>query len=236
MLKTRLRQSSNAFNAEVLQAIRISLIACILFLSGCSVGMSPANQSVDRSFITGIPCAAPCWYGLVPGVSAEADVKAMLPTLPFVEPSTIREFELFRVDDKPVKDVRFDCSYTQDLVESCGRLTIYEGRLTNVSTYVEYALTFREVADRIGTPELVSYAPAGPEDVTCVISLDWPKQGISTTAFHTGEPCPSEIDQGSVQLVNSETRVTILSYSANDLEDTDAKSCDTCRPFPGFSN
>lgn len=54
-----------------------------------SFPIDEAEVSVDKSLLTGDPCAPPCWYHLVPGESTEEDVLRVLQDLPFVDKDTI---------------------------------------------------------------------------------------------------------------------------------------------------
>lgn len=48
----------------------------------------------DRSILTDEPCAAPCWYGITPGVSDLEEVRQSLATNPHVDQASIREQQI----------------------------------------------------------------------------------------------------------------------------------------------
>ncbi|HUW96175.1 MAG TPA: hypothetical protein VMW58_10345, partial [Anaerolineae bacterium] len=63
-------------------AVLVNLGVLILGLCvGCG---EPAP--LDKSLLTGEPCEPPCWQGLVPGTSTEAEVDEFLATSEYVEP------------------------------------------------------------------------------------------------------------------------------------------------------
>ena len=48
----------------------------------------PLADKVDKSLLTHVPCAPPCWYGIVPGKSSVADTQRILGGLQFVRSFT----------------------------------------------------------------------------------------------------------------------------------------------------
>jgi hypothetical protein len=71
-------------------ALTLSLLLTIS-ISGCESRSTSKSGIATQSFLSDEPCAAPCWYGLVPGESSKADVLRVLAELPFVDMSTISE-------------------------------------------------------------------------------------------------------------------------------------------------
>ena len=75
---------------------QIFALAIVLGLSGCK-GQGSASAILetldpnyyDQSWLTGKPSAAPCWYGLEPGVSTRQASINRVEQLPFVDKSSI---------------------------------------------------------------------------------------------------------------------------------------------------
>ncbi len=69
------------------------LIASILV--GCNrSSLSPTLM--DKSAFTGIPCAAPCWYGLEIAKSNESEVVSTLKSLGFIDQETLKIKSILR--------------------------------------------------------------------------------------------------------------------------------------------
>jgi len=71
-------------------------LAILLGLFACKgLGSAPETLETldpnyyDQSWLMGKPCAAPCWYGLEPGVSTRQDSINRVEQLPFVDSSSI---------------------------------------------------------------------------------------------------------------------------------------------------
>ena len=46
----------------------------------------PPRELTDRSLLTGLPCEAPCWQGLILGLTTKAESLAVAQTLSFIDP------------------------------------------------------------------------------------------------------------------------------------------------------
>jgi hypothetical protein len=90
----------------------ILLLDVVIFLYGCTGNLSqelPATISPklqDRSFLTGTPCLAPCWYNLEIGKSSKNDVIEKLQTLEFIDQKTIQISEKSIPDFDPTISVK----------------------------------------------------------------------------------------------------------------------------------
>jgi len=77
----------------------IFALAIVLGLSACQgQGSAPATPETletldpnyyDQSWLTGKPCAAPCWYGLEPGITSRQDSIKTVQQLPFIRANGI---------------------------------------------------------------------------------------------------------------------------------------------------
>jgi hypothetical protein len=106
-------------------ALFLPALLFVTILSGCT---SPAAtmstpEPIERSFLTDEPCAAPCWYGLIPGKSTKADAHRVLAEMPFVDQATIREGSTgFYMGDATA--VTFRCP-RQPSNRICGSIVVY---------------------------------------------------------------------------------------------------------------
>jgi hypothetical protein len=161
------------------------LVLFAVFLLSCTVlGPStnqnnsgfPADPLVDRSFVTGQPCKAPCWYGLRLGESTLDDIRATLPELPFVDKSQIYEQSTgdFGPNEK-LFVVR--CTYSME-ADLCATLkTSKDGKLSKIIIIVAYELTLQTAIADLGVPKFYTVNPSPNEDV-CYVEVFWPEKNI----------------------------------------------------------
>lgn len=157
------------------------VVGLILVASGCAE--PPGGQS-DPSFLSGEPCAAPCWYGLVPGVSNEAQVMATLSGLSFIDPNSLRQLRTAWMEDQGATVVRFGCTY-QPMVE-CGFATISMDVLKALSLMTHRGLTLGLVLEKVGTPEYLEFGLIGAERLSCDMRASYPTMGIAAQVFTEG--------------------------------------------------
>jgi hypothetical protein len=166
--------------------IRIwALLSLVLgFATGCACSPSlppydlPTRvedpDSVDKSLLTGEPCAPPCWYGLVPGESSADEVLSTLRSLPFVDPDSIDE-----------DFISWESSVSR-AGYSIGRIRIEEGKIRAIDIDLEYDLTLQELIDVLGEPagyEMIAHPSQpdgfGPTCYTHRVIFIWPENGLS---------------------------------------------------------
>lgn len=140
------------------------LIVCcvaVILLTACT-----ATTTSDMSLRTLQPCAPPCWYGIIPGQSNAADVKRILPTLPFIQPSSIKE--------RPYPEGNghyFSWSY--------GAILLINDTVVHIETRPGFQLELGEVVERFGPP--ARFFPRnvrGPHGGYYRISLYYPDKGL----------------------------------------------------------
>lgn len=165
----------------IMQKIILALLG--VFVISCAVSefsirrnkpMFPDDPRVDRSFVTGQPCDAPCWYGLRLEESTVDDIRATLLQLPFVDQSTLAEWNIST--DGSELSFHFDCVYYNP-PGSCGVLETENGRLRKIAMAVQYPLILRSSIDQLGIPEYYTAIPSPTEDI-CNLGIYWPEKNI----------------------------------------------------------
>lgn len=154
------------------------MISCSLAKPKAEVEASkfPNDPRVDRSFVTGQPCEAPCWYGLKINESTIEDIRETLPNLPFANKDQIYE--------QPTGDFGPDeiwftvpCVYSKTF-ENCADLeTFSNGKLRRIILRIDYELPLRLVIQKLGTPEYYTANPSPNSDI-CSLEIYWPKKDI----------------------------------------------------------
>src|SRR5215208_3811122 len=101
-----------------------------------------ANQ-MDKSPFTGIPCAAPCWHGLLVGKSAEKDVTAILPTFSFIDQKSVQIYrrpsmpDYYAMASGPGAEIVANCINSD---KECLDLTIANDILQNIIVELNYEI------------------------------------------------------------------------------------------------
>lgn len=185
----------------------INKVAALLMIisSACSTLSTPSSG--DQSFLLDEPCAAPCWYGLEPGISTEEDILTTLAELPFVDSEAIKKYGTVWQEDDSATSILFGCIHPK--ITDCGEALISGGKLRRLRLPPPNSLTFDSVVSKHGPPDYVSYGVLFPAD--CVVFLDWPDHGISVSNVNTKRKnlCQT-LPKG--QKIPAKTKVTEIYY------------------------
>ena len=202
----------------------------VVSLSAC--WRAKNDPDADRSFITDHPCAAPCWYGLEPDKSSQAEVLATLQSLPFVDKTTIRESRANWGGDENAKTFHFDCIHPKE--KNCGGAIISGGKLGELWLTVGYPLSLKMAVDKLGVPDYVEYGLYHPDVGGSVVFLDWPERGIGVEVFNEKDDrLYRKIREG--QGIPPEVQVTGLYYfEAGDFGSEPPNALQRIE-WPGFS-
>lgn len=185
------------------------LIFSVLVLTtliGCTTlgGTPTADPLVDTSFLTGQPCAAPCWYGLELDKSTKEDVYNTLKQLPLVDASSIKEFKT-ALWAEPIPEIEFDCRDPK--ISSCTEIFIEDGLVKQIMYTVGFDLPLERVVEKLGVPEYVQFA-GNPNVGGTRMSLFWPSKLIAVEhvsrddkldySLRSGQPVPRGLLAGSI--------------------------------------
>ena len=151
------------------------ILLLMLLLTSCS--RFRYNPKADQSFLTDQPCPAPCWHGLVPGVSTKAEVLATLEELAFIDRNSIKEYGRRWEGDDSAQEITFSCRYPRG--KFCGNAVMSFDELKSMVLPVNFPLTFKDSVNKLGLPEYVDYGGYHPDVGGCRVYLTWPDQGIS---------------------------------------------------------
>jgi hypothetical protein len=164
---------------------------CALLVSACTQLKcdSPASyivsgelaDLVDRSLITQEHCAAPCWYGIVPGATSEIEMFESLEELDFIDKESLETTEL--ADGG--KMVQWGTVFPEDPGRSGRIIVSSEGVVSTITIYrLWYQTTLQEVIQIIGEPDGVVAEPYGLPDgpVECIdTSVIWFDKGLQVS-------------------------------------------------------
>ncbi|MBN2500716.1 MAG: hypothetical protein JXB38_08070 [Anaerolineales bacterium] len=183
-------------------------------------------ELVDKSFITGEPCEAPCWYNLEVGGILEGDVALMLSFLPFIDRTTIQASA--DIYDPLSTIITYDCVY--ETAENCGFIGVSAaGEISGVAHQIVYPLSLADVVEKYAEPAYM-YVNAyyGDED-NCQLAMYWPEHGIAVEVIEDSEAglCQSVKTGESIP-----TNLQVLWVYYSPLP---ADGGEGTLPWPGFS-
>jgi len=202
----------------------VILALCVVLMLSCTVLESSSNQNnsefpadplVDRSFVTGEPCEAPCWYGLKLGESTLEDIRQTLPELPFVDISQTYEQLIGNLGpSQKVFDVH--CTYSKEK-EFCATLdTSKDGKLSKIAINVAYELTLQMVIEKLGVPKFYNVDPSPNQDV-CYVEVFWPEKNI-VVSFNDS-PRDRLCTRAENEKMDLNSQILSLIYTDIDIQD-----------------
>lgn len=137
---------------------------------------TPSLAQMDKSPFTGVPCAAPCWYGLEVGESNESEVVATLPSLTFIDQKSIKMYRRISVPDYYIKLYGPGVEIVGNCVNSnkeCLTITIANDVLQEIIVRFNYEIRPTEAISFLGDPDYIGYANLGTERIMCEVYLIW---------------------------------------------------------------
>lgn len=133
----------------------------------------------DDSIISGIPCAPPCWQGLVPGQSTKSDVRDFLETSDLIPNRTIQEWE------RSPNALGWFWSRDHN-----GRFKFrYDQALKSMSIHPNFEFSVEDILAIYGEPAGTrSYLAAVGNEGEFEVRLYFPQHGLVTTFIFATEP------------------------------------------------
>jgi hypothetical protein len=127
------------------------------------------ERPVAEGLLTGKPCGPPCWQGLVPGTSTEAEADAFLAASEYVD--GVHKEEYWKVHEAQWRPSR-QTSVTNSFAARNGVLII-------MNMYLDSVVTLGQVVERYGPPDkFEARRSAHPEPVYIVVSLFYREHGM----------------------------------------------------------
>jgi hypothetical protein len=128
---------------------------------------------IDRSWYTGDPCLPPCWYDMEIGKTTFDEASQQVRTLSFVDVDSIWEGEadyiFFPYPTPVVKGMGINLYCRQPESKTCARMWFVDDVLMDIFTFPNYHVTFLEVVQQLGEPDLVLVGP--PHIPFCEVSI-----------------------------------------------------------------
>ncbi len=195
---------------------RALVVVCVtLMFSGACTGHKVSGP-VDESFLTDEPCAAPCWQGIVPGVSTQADVVQVLEASIFVKPDSV-ETTTMKVDCGPSAYTSWNTSREQPRPmawDPYNRIFLRGGTVLYVRLHPDQHITLGDVVAKLGPPDRVHASLGGYEARGYQVTVDYPALGVTVACFMYPVD-PDEVLQGpGAGRLSADMPVTEIIYYA----------------------
>jgi hypothetical protein len=166
--------------------VRVFLTICLLLIAfGCSTEKSNPDfvdptahpDLVDQSWLTGKPCAGPCWNGLQIGESKESEVLSTIRNLSFINQKSVNlvRSSMSGLDPyiyAPGVEITGYCNGSR---ENCIRMRfrVVDDILTEVSILLRNDIRLDQAIEYLGKPDYIGYYLEGVEKMTCEVVLVW---------------------------------------------------------------
>jgi len=163
----------------------------------------------DRSILTDEPCAAPCWYGITPGISHLEEVRQSLATNPHVDQASIREQQI--TGDR----VQVDW-LERGLFSGLGLLFLRNDVVERIYLRMRCNITLGQVVEKYGPPEKVAAWYARAAGTAYYIRLYYPSKGL--LFFVDTRPIASPT--ADTDVITEDMVITdVLYYAPTSIED-----------------
>jgi hypothetical protein len=149
----------------ILKLVIVIAIASVLFsCTPKAVNFETLDPNYyDQSWLTGKPCAAPCWYGLEPGVSTRQESNSTVEHLAFINDNT-----------KTITDTfgsTFFCKQPQEF--NCVNMGFENDTLEDIYFVPNYQITFEQAVGKLGKPDGILVQAMYPDAGGCKLQVVW---------------------------------------------------------------
>ncbi len=153
--------------------ILFSGLVFVLTIAASLAAIAYGRGKSDASLLTRQPCAAPCWYGITPGITTEAAARALLPTVRFYSAAD-------DVTENRQGTVAWTTWYYTDS-RLVNRLTVDHGVVSVIHVEPGLPFTLKDIVSIYGSPPGTEIkVVAGSETLrsTVSVSLYYPDDGL----------------------------------------------------------
>jgi hypothetical protein len=149
----------------LLKLIFVISIASVLFsCTPKAVNLETLDPNTyDQSWLTGKPCAAPCWYGLEPGISTRQDSDSTVERLTFINDNSNTITDKF--------GSTFFCKQPQSF--NCVNMDFENDVLEDIYFVPNYQITFEQAVKKLGKPDGFLVQPLYPDAGGCKLQVVW---------------------------------------------------------------
>lgn len=156
--------------------LRVAVVVA-LGTAALIVWMLHRESLVDRSLLTGSPCAAPCWQGIVPGTTTRSQAIEILESSRYVRKGSVQEAGTA---------TRGGCEWRWRVSGRRLQPSLWwqDGVVQEITLGLTYDLVIEDAIGQFGPPEALSAGEGGtPEHWYWIVSLHYPAQGMELRAY-----------------------------------------------------
>ena len=164
------------------------------------------QPAVDRSLLTDDPCAAPCWGGIVPGESTEADAHRALDGNPLVKRATIRT-TLTEQNGVPLTIIGWQGRGPNAVV-------LRDGKVLRIEVGLDRGPTLGQMVERLGPPERVYAHVRCTEFWGYLVVFDYPARGLTLWSESYPVNLEDVVAAKGMGVLREDMRVTRATYYA----------------------
>ena len=178
-----------------MRPVLVLLLLVLIGLTACA-----GSKDADRSLVTQMPCAPPCWYGLELEESTKIEALDTLRSLSFVDQDRVSFHDYSNHWGHDSGVILYGCKYQYKNDYCGGSIIIRNGKVKSIVYGLGYKLTFGEVVDLYGRPDLIfSESPTTPAG-GCRLGLYWESKQlyISNYDHYTYKPCDRLREDGVI--------------------------------------
>jgi hypothetical protein len=137
----------------------------------------PRESLVDDSLLTGVPCDAPCWQGIIPGETPQSQAMQILKSSPYILQSSLQETGTSQDGGAvwhwraPGRRLQPSIVWEDDVVQE-------------ITLGLTYNLTVDQLISKFGIPEAINVSAGGtPEHWYWIIDFYYPHIGVQFKAY-----------------------------------------------------
>ena len=190
---------------------RLTLLFAAMLVGTVQSGCRTRNEP-DQSLLSGVPCAAPCWYHITPRESTAEEVRQALSENPYVRLDTV-EYVAADPDGWPAYFAWPDpaCRSSPCYVS---RVYLHEDLVSRIELYPHYDLTLGAVVTRFGSPDRVHAALSTAEFWRYIVVFDYPHIGLTFTSVSELSNYTDVVTADGTALLTEDLLVTRFDYYA----------------------
>jgi hypothetical protein len=154
----------------------------IAVLAGCSSSLSPVEK-LDTIFVDDPTCVSPCWQGITPGESTEADFLALVESLPANKFDSLKQNELI---PNGTQYIWYDrtTSFANEII-------VQDDRIIFVSFQNRRDFNLDMILDYLGQPDSYTAGVYPGEAYMLVLNIIYETKGVVVTIRQVPFDAPS---------------------------------------------
>lgn len=183
----------------------------------------------DRSLLSDLPCAAPCWQGITPGRTTDKEALSILNNSKYVNQKSVTVHGTSEVGGC-VWDWRVPYKWIQPSI------SWQEGIVEEITMGLTFDVTVKDAIDKFGLPDAVMVVPSGtPERWYWIVILYYWEKGLEFRAY-TKVYSDSFVPSTEVGTITYFAPTTMETRIVNEYQDLSESATDKLHPWKGYGH